>query len=481
MGQRIAKHIGFYPGRSAENNSNTWEKPTYYLRDAQGNVLSVHNHKVDSPTILFAQKEKHIHGSSRIGTDITETGLIAASIPDFTATQHHVGNKYYELSNHLGNVMAVVTDRKITVQGANITCFMQQKPMTDFYIPNVVSYSDYYPGGMLMPDRNDVVNSYRFGFGGHERDDEIKGAGNSINFTYRMHDPRLGRFFAVAPLAWKYPYNSPYAFSENRLIDGIELEGLEYVRADAKVSKDVDNGDGTYTKTESTFGAEFGDLFNLVNIDGIDYYKVDRDIYQDNDGKFELFSSFPMAKAVWDRPYDKKYEDAYVPYGSGLECFDYACQSAKALGNLTPSGYNNWAIQMYNDESTAGLPVTDKSKKEGMYFINKALEKGTTVVVGLDYRDKYEGNTDKTTDHFVYVSGSGWDDATSRPFIIVMDNARISETDNKQYKLYWNGNFFESDEKSYLSTQIKLTQVRMSPSLMAPSDNQSSGDKKTFN
>lgn len=43
-----------------------------------------------------------------------------------------------------------------------------------------------------------------------------------------MHDPRVGRFFAVDPLASKYPHNSPYAFSENRVIDGVELEGLEY-------------------------------------------------------------------------------------------------------------------------------------------------------------------------------------------------------------------------------------------------------------
>jgi hypothetical protein len=43
-----------------------------------------------------------------------------------------------------------------------------------------------------------------------------------------MHDPRIGRFFVVDPLAAKYPYNSTYAFSENRLIDGVELEGLEY-------------------------------------------------------------------------------------------------------------------------------------------------------------------------------------------------------------------------------------------------------------
>ncbi len=42
-----------------------------------------------------------------------------------------------------------------------------------------------------------------------------------------MHDPRIGRFFAVDPLADDYPHNSPYAFSENRVVDAIELEGLE--------------------------------------------------------------------------------------------------------------------------------------------------------------------------------------------------------------------------------------------------------------
>jgi hypothetical protein len=46
-----------------------------------------------------------------------------------------------------------------------------------------------------------------------------------------MHDPRIGRFFAVDPLAPDYPHNSPYAFSENRVIDGIELEGLEFLSA----------------------------------------------------------------------------------------------------------------------------------------------------------------------------------------------------------------------------------------------------------
>ena len=44
-----------------------------------------------------------------------------------------------------------------------------------------------------------------------------------------MHDPRVGRFLSLDPLAKQYPHNSPFAFSENRVIDGTELEGKEYL------------------------------------------------------------------------------------------------------------------------------------------------------------------------------------------------------------------------------------------------------------
>jgi RHS repeat-associated protein len=80
-----------------------------------------------------------------------------------------------------------------------------------------------------VPNRHGSSESYRYGFQGQEKDDEIKGEGNSLNYTFRMHDPRIGRFFAVDPLTREYPHNSPYAFSENKVIASIELEGLEEI------------------------------------------------------------------------------------------------------------------------------------------------------------------------------------------------------------------------------------------------------------
>jgi RHS repeat-associated protein len=87
--------------------------------------------------------------------------------------------------------------------------------------------SDYSPFGVLLPERTSSTAFYRRGFQGQEHDDEVKGDGNSVNFKYRMHDPRIGRFFVVDPLTLEYPYYSPYVFSGNRLIDAVEIEGLE--------------------------------------------------------------------------------------------------------------------------------------------------------------------------------------------------------------------------------------------------------------
>ncbi|MCB9256346.1 MAG: hypothetical protein H6579_04380 [Chitinophagales bacterium] len=92
-----------------------------------------------------------------------------------------------------------------------------------------LSYNfDYYPFGMVMPGRSFTSESYRFGFQGQEKNNDISGTdGGHLDFKYRIHDVRLGRFLSVDPLEGEYPWNSPYSFAENKLGLGIELEGRE--------------------------------------------------------------------------------------------------------------------------------------------------------------------------------------------------------------------------------------------------------------
>jgi RHS repeat-associated protein len=128
--------------------------------------------------------------------------------------------------------VATATSMQINIRGIGAAT-------RSFSIDNWILYKQAVTSSSV----NVSVNQYRFGFGSQEKDNEIYGAGNCYSYEYRMHDPRLGRFMSVDPLAYVYPWNSPYAFAENKVIMYTDLEGRETdpVPATQKQS------DGNYT------------------------------------------------------------------------------------------------------------------------------------------------------------------------------------------------------------------------------------------
>lgn len=46
----------------------------------------------------------------------------------------------------------------------------------------------------------------------------------------RSYEPLTGRFISVDPITTKYPELTPYQFASNRPIDGVDIDGLEYVK-----------------------------------------------------------------------------------------------------------------------------------------------------------------------------------------------------------------------------------------------------------
>ncbi|MBA3900095.1 MAG: RHS repeat-associated core domain-containing protein [Bacteroidetes bacterium] len=134
-----------------------------------------------------------------------------------------VGNKQYELTDHLGNVRAVVSDRRGAERESN-----QSSPNYMSFISNfaqVESFTDYYAFGSIMPGRSYNSGDYRYAFNGMERDDEVKGNGNHYTTEWRQYDPRLGRFFSIDPAMAKYPDWSPYVFSFNNPINFNDPDG----------------------------------------------------------------------------------------------------------------------------------------------------------------------------------------------------------------------------------------------------------------
>jgi RHS repeat-associated protein len=80
-------------------------------------------------------------------------------------------------------------------------------------------------------------NGYRFGFNGMEKDDEVKGVGNSLNFGARIYDTRLGRWLSVDPDQAKYTSWSPYCAFNNSPILMVDPSGKG-----AKVVRVYENG-----------------------------------------------------------------------------------------------------------------------------------------------------------------------------------------------------------------------------------------------
>jgi RHS repeat-associated protein len=126
------------------------------------------------------------------------------------------------LSNHLGNVLVTISDKKIGVDG-------NSDGIIDYYNADVVTANDYYPFGSQMPGRkySQANTKYRYGFNGKENDNEVKGEGNQQDYGMRIYDTRLGRFLSVDPIADEYPQLTPYQFASNQPIESIDMDGLE--------------------------------------------------------------------------------------------------------------------------------------------------------------------------------------------------------------------------------------------------------------
>ncbi|MES2680894.1 MAG: YCF48-related protein [Bacteroidota bacterium] len=212
-GNRVAKHVTTWDA--------IWKWSDYYQRDAQGNVMSVYHAETDPVTSMLSYKltEQDLYGSSRLGIARNDLEMIGAFTSGDT-TKSYLGLKRYELGNHLGNVLSVISDKKIALDN-------NTDNVIDYYVPDQARATDYYAFGQEMYGRRLTFGGYRYGFNGKENDNEVKGSGNQQDYGMRIYDPRLGRFLSTDPLMKTFPMLTPYQFASNTPISAIDLDGME--------------------------------------------------------------------------------------------------------------------------------------------------------------------------------------------------------------------------------------------------------------
>ncbi len=255
MGNRVTKlEMTKNHSTGALNVPDKWIT-TYYVRDATGKQMAVYKQHFDGYGAYYQLIEHDMYGSSRLGTDDSTIEMIYPPPPNPNYFGRKLGFKHYEASNHLGNVLATFTDRKIPY-GSGM--------WIDHWVPEVISATDYSPFGVALDSRNFSSTSYRYGFNGKEKDDEVKGAGDSYDYGMRMQDTRIGRFLSIDPLFKKYPELTPYQFVSNRPIDGIDLDGKEWQWATGAAAFVID-ASVQFSVAMLYNGNDFGDAFRSID------------------------------------------------------------------------------------------------------------------------------------------------------------------------------------------------------------------------
>jgi len=165
--------------RKESFTNGTLTSTDHYVRDAAGSTLAIYNNST--------LKEMPIYGASRLGVYYTPP----SGEPE--------GEYVYQLTDHLGNVRAVIA--KVSNSAA------------------ISSSTDYYPFGMPMLGRQTVGGeTYRYAFQGQEKDPET----GKEAFQLRLWDSRIGRWLTTDPYG---QFFSPYLGMGNNPVSMTDPDG----------------------------------------------------------------------------------------------------------------------------------------------------------------------------------------------------------------------------------------------------------------
>ncbi|NQY08370.1 MAG: hypothetical protein HRT71_02515 [Flavobacteriales bacterium] len=286
MGNRIAKIV-----KPQGSTPNQWIT-THYVRDASGNVMATY---IDNESNDLQPQDYHVYGTKRvaIANKVDPIYDVQANVIEFTS-----GNKSFELTNHLGNVLATVSDLRIGFDAAyeyvgdeGTHVFRQTASQTSYessadgtyttvapdgeiseYAAHIVSMQDYYPGGSAQPSRTFSASDYRYGFNGQEKVDEISGNGNHNTALYWEYDTRLMRRWNQDPKP--NPSISNYAtFANNPIMYsdhlGDTLDVKQNLQSTTDITSLVRSGNEQYLQfnSDKSLTLNFGGLNDLDQID----------------------------------------------------------------------------------------------------------------------------------------------------------------------------------------------------------------------
>jgi len=258
-----------------------------------------------------------------------------------------IGRRYYNLTDHLGSVLATIVDRKTGHLPSGALSY-------DYWNPDLATVSDYYPGGLLARSLQAGDSSwYRYSYNGKQKDNEMYGVGNFLNYGDRGLDTRLIKWIIRDNLANKYPSISPYVYVADNPILFVDHGGQKI-----NIYYQDENGKNTSyeygskvpipnnTFVQNTVASLDRDRIVNKNTEGaVNRISSDQqktlDITESNKGVFQLGAVIPIKDMSGD----------LIKEGSTVD-------PSKVMADIATIAYNPYAGLSNNDGTEAISPAT---------------------------------------------------------------------------------------------------------------------------
>lgn len=230
-----------------------------------------------------------------------------------------------------------------------------------------------------------------------EKDDKIKGEGNSYSFGARMYDPRVGKWLSRDPLEHKFPSLSPYNYVGNNPIVFIDEDGKEPSRNQAGTIEEAvqqwkDKGlttmseirDFVATKTDDVMAIRYvytkdEGWIDLQHYFGVQTFgKIPMDLLEPASGN-KIAQHLLLGEGA-DKSY-YSYEDlpsnefssqkSHMKYGlvdlQGEELFNSVLEHFESAKATCAENAPNWRQMPFDDQDRDRLPEIKSAKQVWSY------------------------------------------------------------------------------------------------------------------
>jgi RHS repeat-associated protein len=440
-------------GNRVSKNVNS--KETWYVRDATGNVMALYTK--ENSTAPLKLTESHLYGSSRLGVynrdvnmDVNANNSVYVTGAKDNKGYRFIferGFKFFELSNHLGNVLVTITDRTLQYRYAGSTAL--------YYEADVSSASDYAPFGMQLIGRKYSSDKYRYGFNGKEKDVDINGL-TAYDYGFRIYNPAIGKFLSVDPLINKYPMLSPYQFAANTPIIAVDIDGREpEIRI---MFHSVSNGKSFF---EITTHSDFlindvetkarikiqEQLKYISNKKG--YWEIHKYPIVTKDGKTEYrdygnatfveaginvqTGRIDLTLAQIDLSSKVTFVSQFTLSNPSVACARAAQKIIKDFGIKNGGSISSRIIIARENTDHSALVQTPQAKA-GLDYINGQLDKQMPIMVGLNHTLGKTQSDGEAADHYVVIVGRNYDQTKKQYYFTFYEVGATEEEKGKSDK-----------------------------------------------